>query len=200
LKIGFYGGTFDPIHFGHINLAIRIQEFHHLDQILVCPAALSPFKKGSQPVPLQHRLKMVELSIQDIPGFKLLDWEAKRAPPSYTIDTLNALKMHDKQAGINNSYFLILGGDSIAEFPRWKSPQEILTIAPLLIGQREADQVFIREDSPDWLKDAALKGATTIPVMEISGTDIRQRLEKGLYCGDLVPQKVLDYISQYNLY
>ncbi len=198
MKKGFYGGTFNPIHFGHINLALQMKEQHGLDEILICPAAQSPFKEVE--VSVEHRFAMAKLAIEGIPGFKILDLEAKRLPPSYTIDTLRHLKAQDQNGGAHNDYFLIMGGDSPAEFPRWKEPLEILKIAPLLIGKRKIEQDLLPKDAPPWLKEAVKKGETPMPVFEISGTEIRKRLKHKLYCGHLLPQKVLDYILYSHLY
>ena len=116
-KIGIYGGTFDPIHFGHINLAIEVFEKSDLDEILFCPAFISPHKTDAPPVSsADHRLKMTHLAVEDIDFFSTCDYEIKRKNVSYTIDTLKAVeKKYDAQI------CLIIAQDSLPEFTNWKS-------------------------------------------------------------------------------
>src|SRR5204862_4879143 len=90
--IGIFGGTFDPIHFGHINLALEMKEQHHLDEVWFIPAKVNPFKLEKKLQPMGRRHKMVELGIEDIPGFKVYDVESQRQGPSFTVDTLRQLK------------------------------------------------------------------------------------------------------------
>lgn len=199
LKIGIYGGTFNPIHFGHINLALELQEKHQLDLVYICPTGQNPLRP-QETIPAHHRLEMTKLGIGGITSFKLLDCEVRSSGPNYTIDTLHDLKSKDEKQGHHNSYFLIVGQDVIQNFTLWKDPQKIIEIAPLLIGQRSSEPVSVPENAPQWLKHTVSKGLTPIRVLEISGTEIRDRLKKGLYCGHLVPQKVLDYIKDHHLY
>ncbi len=177
--IGIFGGTFDPIHFGHINLALEIKERCDLSQIWFVPTNVSPFRKGQTQTPAEQRLEMVKLAIADIKNFCCLDVEVKRAPPSYTIETIELLEKEHP----NKKFALILSDDVYAHFAVWKDAKKIREKVKLLIGRR------------NWSKD-------TIPtsIMEISGTKIRNRIQKRLYCDHLVPPKVLDYIYQNQLY
>lgn len=169
MKIGFLGGTFDPIHFGHIQIALEMLENQGLDEIWFCPAFQSPFK-GSGGISPEHRKKMVELGIDGIKGLRLIDLELKRQGPSYTVDTMRELKsLHP-----NNEVFLILGEDAKRDFSQWKEAQALGEMAPVLVGKRGK--------------------------LDISSTEVRQRLKEGKFCGHLVPSKVLDYIHQYHLY
>ncbi len=200
MKIGLYGGTFNPFHFGHLNLAIELKEKHNLDQVLVIPAWKNPLRTSEELISSEHRLKMAKLAIEGIGGFQVLDWEANRQEPSYTIETLSFLQEKDLQNGNHNSYFLVVGADAIENFMNWKDPKKIIEIAPLLIGQRSAEAVSPPKNAPEWLKSSIQEGVTPIKIFEISGTEIRARLKKNLYCGHLVPQKVLDYIKHNHLY
>lgn len=164
-KIGFFGGSFDPIHFGHIGLAVDLLEKYHLDEILFCPTFCSPFKTDNPPKETAfHRLKMVELAL-DHPQFKICTLEIYRQGPSYTIDTLRELKGLDLR--------LLLSEESARNLSRWRDYEEIIQLAPPLIGAREN---------------------------KISSTEIRERLKKRLYCSHLIPAKALDYIMENALY
>lgn len=129
-KIGFFGGSFDPIHFGHLNLAIEMLEKHRLDEVLFCPAFCSPFKREHPPVASpEDRLAMLKLVLADIPQFRVTAVEVERREPSYTVDTLKKLPKGD--------YYLILTQESAASFSQWKDPDQIKAMAKLLIGERE---------------------------------------------------------------
>lgn len=193
-KIGYYGGSFDPIHFGHINLALEMAEIHGLDSVLFCPANINPHKQRDLiPVTSSQRLKMVELAIEDIPHFKCIDLEIKRGGISYTVDTLKELKSKFKE----DQLFLILGLDSAIDFPNWKNPDEILTLATPLIGCRETNQ-----ENSDLCNHLNLlkKNLTNTSLLDISSTEIRQRISQGKYIRHLVPSKVVDYIYENQLY
>lgn len=175
MKRGLFGGTFDPIHFGHLNLAISLKESAHLDEVWVVPARRSPLKPEEETAPDHHRLEMVKRAFDGIPGFIVSDIELTRPAPSYTIDTLEQI----------GPCALMLGEDAFAHLDRWKEAKKILETVPLLVGCRQGENQ---------------KNCIQIPQMEISATDIRQRLKKRLYCGHLVPAKVLDYIYENQLY
>lgn len=192
-RVGFFGGSFDPIHFGHINLALSLLEKGRVDEVVFCPANSSPFKEGSPPsASKEHRLEMVKLAIAPIKQFTCFDGEVKRPPPSYTIETINFLI--GKHPGVQ--YFLILGEDSLKDLEKWKEIEKLVQLAPPLVGSRISSSLSL----PAFLSDLIKKGRVETPVMEISATAIRERLHKGLFCGHLVPSKVLDYISQNHLY
>lgn len=191
-KIGFFGGTFDPIHFGHINLAVHMLETQ-VDEIFICPASLSPHKESTTPVAKEHRREMVRLAIEPLePRFKLIDLELDRPGPSYTIDTVQILLQEFK----NDSFRLVIGQDVLAGLSRWKDVETLLELAPPLVGARPS-QLNVLDP---WVKKVIEKGLISTSIMEISSTEIRQRLRQGLFCGHLVPAKVLDYIYANHLY
>ena len=179
-KIGFFGGSFDPIHFGHLNLAIQMLEKGGLDQILFCPALISPFKSDHRPVaPAQHRLAMIKLVLE--PFFDVTSIELDRKGPSYTIDTLCALNQE------NSEYRLILSDESAEDFSRWKESEELFRLAPPLVGSRTGGV------------NGHFQTIQT-PLFDVSSTVIRQRLATKKYCKHLVPSIVLDYIDKFGLY
>jgi nicotinate-nucleotide adenylyltransferase len=139
-KIGLFGGSFDPIHFGHLNLAIEMLETHGLDEIVFCPAFCSPFKTEAPPVAsASDRLEMVKLVVGEVPQFRVSSLEVDRGGPSFTIETLRALPKGD--------YYLILTEESVTSFSKWKEFEEIKARATLLIGKRKfpISSTLIRE-------------------------------------------------------
>ncbi len=180
-RTGFFGGSFDPIHLGHLNLAIEIAERHKLDEVFVVPTSQSPHKKETPPkASKEHRRAMTTAAISPLPQFTLLDFELQKTIPCYTIDTIEALIEMDK----NRQYFLMMGEDSFEQLHTWKDVDRLLKLAPPLIGSRTKKT----------------KEMTSIPLLDISSTNIRARIHKGLYCGHLLPAKVWDYIQQHQLY
>jgi nicotinate-nucleotide adenylyltransferase len=199
-KIGLLGGTFDPIHFGHLNLAFELMEKRELDQVWFIPAQVNPFKVQFPPHSMDHRLAMVQLAIQDIPQFQLKDLEKERPPPSYTIDTLKAFIAEEAYSPTPNQFYLLLGEDSIPSFFYWHLPEEIVKLVPLLIGSRSGIGEYELSKFSLPIREAIQKGMTLTHLMDISSTEIRKRLTQKLYCGYLVPAPVLDYIQKKQLY
>lgn len=196
MHIGIYGGTFDPIHFGHLNLAIQIKEKKPLDEIWLVPAQTNPLKGEGQSASPKHRLEMLELAIENLPFLKISRIELDRPAPSYTIDTIRLLQ----ESYPKHDFSLILGLDSLARFQEWKEPEEIVKRVPLLIGQREsAGQPPSFSNNP-LIQKAVQSGIIKTDVMDISATDVRERINKGLYIEHLVPSKVVDYIYDNHLY
>jgi nicotinate-nucleotide adenylyltransferase len=176
-KIGIFGGSFDPIHFGHLNLAIQMLERAPLDEILFCPALYSPFKEHHRPVASpEHRLAMLKLILT--PFFRVTSIELDRPGPSFTIDTLRELGCE------KGGYQLLLSEESAAQLHAWKDSSEIVKLAPPLVGSRTGEG----------------KHTIQTPLFDISSTEVRRRLKKKLYCKHLVPSIVLDYIEEFGLY
>lgn len=196
---GIFGGTFDPIHFGHLNLAIEMLEARHLDEIWFCPARINPLKLEKQPTPIEHRLGMLRLALQGFPQCRIMDAELKREGPSYTVDTLRQFIAEEKGKSDPRQFCLIIGNDAISGFLQWREPAEIARLVPIFVGRRSLDSFPELKENPE-IYQKLLQGATATRVVEISSTDIRQRLADGLYCGHLVPSKVLDYIYAHKLY
>ena len=184
--VGLIGGTFDPIHFGHIHLGVMMMEAHDLKEVWFIPSVQNPLKKESL-TPFQHRYKMVELAIKGIPHFKVLPIESERKPPSYTIDTVLELKKRYPK----EDFHLLLGDDHLDSLSQWKDVNKIFELAPPFIASRNP----IPQDIIPLIKN----GITKIPILEISSTMIRDRLKKKLYCNHLIPEPVLDYIQQNRL-
>ena len=196
-KVALFGGSFDPPHVGHLSFALALQEHVGFDQILWIPNAQNPLK-GAPPSSFQDRLEMVSLAIQPIPSFKVLDWEGKRPPPSYTIDTVRKLI---SLFGDETTFSLLLGADQLLTLHLWREREELFTLAPPTIGARGGISL-------DWktlplkaeLRDDLRRKFVSIPELDISSTTIRDRVGRKKYVGHLLPREVLDYIKEKKLY
>ena len=200
-KIGYFGGTFDPIHHGHLNLAIELMEKRGLDEIWFIPAQLNPLKINAPPVPFHHRSEMIRLAIQDIPSFFLKEFEETLPIPSYTIHSLRALTQENANKQSFDRFYLLLGEDSLDHFDLWYALEEILTLADLLIGSRSEVPTLGLEKFSSTVRKAIQKGWTVTNLMDISSQQIRKRLQQRKhYCGHLLPYLVFQYIQENQLY
>ncbi len=189
--MGILGGGFDPIHIGHIHLALELKEGHRLDEVIFVPAFCSPFKKKSgHKAEAKHRLQMTRLAVHGISGFTVSDWEIRQKKVSYTIDTLLAFQRKGERL------FLLLSEEAAASFSLWKQPEEVVKIASLLIGKRGKKPVKIPKKFLPYFK----KGITNTKIIEVSSTMVRQRMKEGKYVGHFLHPKVLTYIKEKHLY
>lgn len=198
-KIGIYGGTFNPIHLGHISLAMQMLEIYQLDEVWFCPAGTSPFKQHSPATDGMHREAMVRLAIKGIRPFKCNTLDLHRPPPSYTVDLLRLLHAEAKQP---TKFYLILGKDSADTFFSWHQPEEIIKLSSVVIGNRQNGADF-RQWCPETTPQiaAALTGGLTPTwTMDISSTDIRQRILENRHVEHMLPQSVWRYIKKHHLY
>lgn len=188
-KVGVFGGTFDPIHMGHLITAQSVRELRELDKIIFIPAFISPHKSNAEPSSTLHRLNMIKIAIEDVPFFECSDIEIKKGGVSYTVDTLRELKK------IYDEIEFIIGYDNIFSFNKWKDPDEILKLAKIIVLKRKSSQ-------PPPFEDKYYHQAIFVQTrgIEISATDIRERVKRGQPIHYLVPQKVKEYIFKNNLY
>ncbi|MEX1012288.1 MAG: nicotinate (nicotinamide) nucleotide adenylyltransferase [Waddliaceae bacterium] len=192
MKVGIYGGTFDPPHLGHLNLAAALMEAHELDEIWFCPAHLSPLKT-QMPATDLDRLKMLEIAIRSFPQFSIIDWELKRKGRSYTLDTVLETKKYPHQ------FYLLMGDKSAEEFHKWHKPEEIVENISILIGSRMPYPPRALHGSKV-ISDAITKGWTQIPMFDLCSTEVRQRVQNQRSIQHLVPEKIIDYIKTHKLY
>ncbi len=187
-RVGILGGTFDPVHHGHLIIAQAVRELRNLDKIIFVPSYISPHKQDIRASAPEHRVAMLKLSIEDIPYFDLTDYEIEKKGISYTIDTLHEIKKHYDQIE------LIIGEDNFQTFNEWKSPEEIVKLVTLVVLRRRI------KDNESY--NAFIKRAVFLetPVIDISSSAIRERVKKGLPINFLVPQNVLKYIYDLKLY
>lgn len=188
-KVGIYGGTFDPIHMGHLITAELIKEIRKLDKIIFVPAFVAPHKQNERAAPPHERLKMVELAIGGCPYFDCSDFELKRGGISYTIDTIREFKIQ------NHKIELIIGYDNMLDFHKWKEPDRILELAKVVVLPRQ------KSDSPRRLnKFFEFVEFVSTPHIELSSTEIRSRIKNNKPIQFLVPDSVKEYIYEQKLY
>jgi nicotinate-nucleotide adenylyltransferase len=187
-SIGIFGGTFDPIHFGHLITALAVKEIRSLDKIIFIPAHISPHKTTFSSSSAAHRLAMINLAINNIEGFEVSDFELNKQGISYTIDTISHYK------NIYSHIDLIIGYDNLLNFTTWKDPDEIVKLASLVVLSRKSNQPDV---SNPYFNHAEL---VKTPLIEISSTDIRRRVKENKLINFLVPKKVMEYIYSLNLY
>jgi len=199
-RIGIFGGSFDPIHLGHLLMAEQFRSELSLDTVKFIPAKISPFKLNYTPTADKHRLEMLKLAIGAHPNFEIDPIEIQRGGVSYTIDTVEQLQSNQPDA----TWFLLIGADSLKDFKKWKSPGKLLQSVQLVVARRGGCP------EPDWKELDGLASEETlraiqeirldIPVMEISSTAVRQRIETKRSIRYLVPAPVEVYIQEHQLY
>lgn len=199
MKIGIMGGTFDPIHIGHLLLGEFAYENFHLDEIWFLPNGNPPHKTTDESgVSLDDRIEMVKLATDDVPYFRMNLYEASSKKHSYTYSTMRALR----EMYPEHEFFFILGADSLFSIEQWKNFREIFPSCTILAAMRddkdtESMQAQIRYLNEKYGADIRLLQA---PLVEISSTTIRRRAEKGLSIRYMVPDIVSEYIQSNALY
>lgn len=198
MNIGVMGGTFDPIHNGHLIIAEEARAQMHLAEILFVPACVPWLKTGRQISAVEHRVEMVRLAIADKPYFKLSTVDIERGGSSYTVDTIADLQ---GQVGAEDELFLIMGWDSLAELPQWHEPARLVAMCHLLAvprpGYPRPKLKSLEASIPGISQQVMLMDK---PVINISASDIRERVAKGLSVRHLVPEAVNRYIKEHGLY
>lgn len=182
-KIGIFGGTFDPIHCGHLILARDAIEQLKLDSVLFIPAALSPHKLGARPVSAEHRVEMLRAAIEGEPRFCLDELELNRPAPSYTMETIEALKRREPAS----EFVCLVGEDNVAQLPTWHRFAELSKMVQFAV----LDRTGVRTDH---------LYPTVRRHIDISATDIRNRVARGQSIRYLVPPAVEDLIRERQLY
>jgi nicotinate-nucleotide adenylyltransferase len=191
------GGTFDPIHYGHLVVAEEVWFRLKLDKVLFVPAAQPPHKLGKVITPAVHRLEMVRLAVQENPHFDVSSLEVERPGPSYTVDTLAQLRA---SMDPEDDIWLILGMDSLAELPTWRQPERILQLARLAVVPRPGYVANIHE--LEKLLPGISKKTSLIPTPElaISAENLRARVAEGYPIKYQLPEAVEEYIYSMGLY
>jgi len=196
MRIGIFGGTFDPLHNGHLVLAEQCREQCRLDEVWFVPAAIPPHKQDLVISPAKTRCDMIEFGISGNPQFKLCRVELDRPGLSYTVTTLQ--QIHDEDP--TRELFLLVGADSIRDLPTWRQPDRILQLATIVAVNRgsaaptEAQRQALQPTIASRIQFVGMPG------IEISSTDIRQRVTSGQSIRYLVPRAVETYIHQNRVY
>ena len=190
-KIGILGGTFDPVHLGHLVLAEQVMEKLKLDRVIFIPSASPPHKTERKLSSAHDRFRMTKLALEGNPKFSISDMELKREGLSYTVDTLKTLK----KAYRNSEIYFLTGSDMLDEIRTWRDPEQIYKLAKMVIAIRPGFDDFD-------CNNHFAKKSIIVPItgMDISSTRIREMVQKGESIRYLVPLKVEEYIKKKKLY
>jgi nicotinate-nucleotide adenylyltransferase len=208
VPIGLLGGSFNPIHLGHLVLAEGARVRLGLERVLLVPARCSPHKQGQPHAAPEDRLRMVELAIADNPAFEASDIEVRRDGPSYSIDTVQQLR---RQSGETWDIHFLIGADSLGELAAWHRVGELADLCKFVVFSRPQERGAGTPRPQDALE--CLRGALSeeqvaaiaercleMPLIGVSSTDIRRRVREGLSIRYLVPEPVRRYIAAKGLY
>jgi nicotinate-nucleotide adenylyltransferase len=195
VKLGVLGGTFDPAHNGHLALGECARNDLGLDRVLFVPAG-QPWRKADRDItPAEHRVAMLSMATEGLPAFEVSTMEVDRQGPSYTVETLSALRANHAQVEI----YLILGEDALADLPNWRDPERILELATLAVARRgDGSDIGEGEQAAPGLADRLVW--LKMPLVEVSASAIRERERAGVSIRDLVPEAVAEYIHEHGLY
>lgn len=207
--IGLLGGTFDPIHFGHLRTSLEVMETLQLDQVRFIPAP-RPRLREQPVISPEQRIEMVRLAIADQPEFELDLQELNREGPTYTIDTLRQTRT---VIGDSVAMVLIMGSDAFAKFTQWHEWEQLSCLAHVAVMMRPNSELRAGDYPPGWLEDRLTDSSTVlsktsagkvIPIrvtqLAIAATEIRKRLQQGLSIRYLLPEPVREYIVKNRLY
>jgi len=187
--IGILGGTFDPIHNGHLITARAVLEARNLEKIIFIPCSISPHKQEVQTAGNYDRLNMVKVAVENSDSFVVSDYELMRGGVSYSIDTINHFQKE------YNQIELIIGYDNLKNFDTWKNYQKILNIVNLVVMKRSHDNSKV--ENKEVLKKAII---VDTPYLDICSSNIRNRIKGGFAIDNLVPDKVKQYIFDNSIY
>lgn len=200
-RVGILGGTFDPIHYGHLVIAEEVYAALDLAEMVFVPAGHPPHKPQSLVAAAHHRLTMLELAIAGNPHFSISLVDLERPGPSYTVDTLRLLR---RQWGEQTALYFVIGWDSLEDFLTWRDPAGVLEQLSYLVAVRRPG--YNEESGYRASLEARLPGITQrlfvvpAPQLEISSTDLRERIAEGRPIKYQLPESVEHYIEQYCLY
>ena len=218
--IGLFGGTFNPVHSGHVRVIREVKTGFKLDEILIIPSALPPHKKSENVVDAKDRIEMIRLAFLNDPGFVISDVELKRTGPSYTVDTIHYFKSVLPE---NSRLYLIMGLDAFLEIDTWKSYKKFFLLIPFIVIFRSVSGKYGKksgwESLENYLQSNISKGYTfsssqstfvhdqkqpiyvfDVSPVDISSTTIREYIKNGVSIKHLVPEPVENFIKTKGLY
>ena len=198
MRLGLFGGTFDPVHLGHLAIAECACNHLGLDEVLFIPAGQPWFKDDQHVTKAYHRLRMVQLAVMAKPKYRVSDVEVRREGLTYTVETLEALR---EELGVEIELYIIVGTDVLREMYLWRRPHRVLELATVVGINRPGYESFNRT-SLDAIHPGASREVLIVkgPAVDVSGTDIRRRVAEGLPIKGLVPEAVESYIHEQKLY
>jgi nicotinate-nucleotide adenylyltransferase len=198
MNIGVLGGTFDPVHVGHLVIVEEAKLRFGLNKVLFVPAGKPPLKTNREITPAVHRVQMVKRAIAGNTSFELSTLEIDRPGPSYSVDTVAALK---QKSSAGDKIFFLIGWDSLAELPQWREPSRLVRLCKLVAvtrpGLSRPDLKSLEQSVPGITQSVVW---LNIPPINISSSDIRDRTAQGLSIHGLVPDGVESYIAENKLY
>lgn len=195
MRLGIFGGTFDPIHYGHLFIAEEARVRFRLEKILFVPAGTPPHKKENELSPAKHRYAMTVIAIYGNPAFACTPIEIDRKGVSYTIDTLVQLRKEYPE----DEFFYITGIDAVCDIMTWHRHQEVMRMARFITAARPGYSLNRLRDRlpPDYLENILLLGTT---MLDVSSTELRYRVRHNLPIRYLTPDGVIEYIRKHRLY
>ena len=197
MKIGIFGGSFDPVHNGHVHAALTYQEALGLDKVLIIPAYCAPHKKGLAVTPSEHRLAMCHLAFDGLLGFEVSHIEIKREDEGYMVDTVASLR----ELYPDDEFYLLMGGDMLQNFRQWYCWHRLAEETTLVAAARTWDEDAALEAEAALLRsDGAEVRLIPIDVKEISSTKVREAVRRSDDISYMVPEGVEEYIWNHYLY
>ena len=194
-RIAIYGGTFDPVHMGHLEIGRRVSQVFEMDQFLFVPARQAPHKQDREPASGFHRYAMLALATQNEPGLGISTFELDAPGRQYTVDTLAHFRSH---FGESTELFFVMGADSWTEITTWREWEKLTTLANLIVVTRPGFRLEVPETEPGrekvFVSDAVMIDLSATQVRAAAREDEEEKLNT------LVPQEVANYIRKYRLY
>lgn len=197
-QIGILGGTFDPIHLGHLAIAEAALDRLDLDRVILIPAGRPWLKSGQQVTSAEHRLAMVKLAVEDRRRLEASSIEIDRPGPTYTVDTLAEMR---EELGSEADLYFILGMDSVRELHRWRDPERLFDLCTVVaVSRPDSDDVSTADIERDFPEARGRIKTIRGPMLNISATEIRTRIAEARPISDSVPPPVEHYIHKHDLY
>ncbi len=199
-QIGLFGGTFNPVHVGHLKVARAAVDQLRLEELRLIPSAMPPHKTPADLAPGEHRLAMCRLAVRGEPRLSVDDVELRAGGRSYTVETLRTLRSERPGAEL----VLLIGADMLRELHRWHRAREILEMARVVTARRPDVSLgrleALRRELGDESADRLLRDVLETPLVDVSSTEVRRRARAGEPIEPLVPETVARYIHEHNLY
>jgi len=193
IRLGLFGGTFDPVHYGHLRPVEAARAELGLESVLVLPNPLPPHKLAEPLTPYAHRKEMLRLALSEFPHLTIADYEEQAAGPGYTSDTVR--RVIASLAPGERELWLIIGADSLVELPRWKDPEALFRDVRVAVMPRPG--VDLDAVPPEFRARVRL---LQTPLISVSATDVRRRLRQGGSVSELLAPQVIEYIRRHHLY